>query len=232
MKNQIPKLIHFCWISGEPKPLQVLYCMNSWQKHLKGFEFVIWDKECFNINSVPYVKEACNAQKWAYACDYIRLYALYHHGGIYLDSDVFIYKSFEPFLCHSAFSSVEFHSKMFFKSIIEGKSGNDTDGLGIEAAVLGAKPGHSWIKACMDYYEGKHFENTLEFMNSMILPGIMAEISAKEFGFQFDPVFQLLNDDIYLYPPDVFSRPGPESIIKYSSHLCMHSWYPNVSQSK
>ena len=229
MKEQIPRLIHFCWLSDDPKPQQILYCLQSWQKHLKDFEIALWDMESFDIDSVPYVKEACAAKKWAYACDYIRLYALYHHGGIYLDSDVLVYKSFEPFLHHSAFSSVEFHTKMFFDSIKEGKQGADTDGLGIEAAVLGAVPGHPWVKACLDFYESKHFENTLEFMNSMILPGVIARISAEDFGFRFEPVFQILKDDVYLYPPDVFSRPGPDSPVKYSSHLCAHSWYPKQS---
>lgn len=230
MKEQIPRLIHYCWLSGEPMPQQVLYCMQSWQKHFAGFEIALWDMESFDIDSVPYVKEACEAKKWAYACDYIRLYTLYHHGGIYLDCDVLVYKSFEPFLVHPAFSSVEFHSKMFFASIIEGRTGNDTDGLGIEAAILAARPGHPWIKACLDYYEGRHFENSLEFMNSMILPGIIARISAEQFGFRFEPTFQILKDGVYLYPPDVFSHHCPDSIIKYASHLCMHSWYPNVNR--
>ena len=145
---------------------------------------------------------------------------------------MFVHKSFEPFLHHSAFSSVEFHSKMFFDSIKEGKTGNDTEGLGIEVAVLGAKPNHTWIKACLDFYEGKHFVNTLDYMNLMILTGIISGISADSFGFKFDPVFQILKDDVYLYPPDVFSRPGPDSIIKYSSHLCMHSWYPKEENNK
>ena len=230
--QQIPKIIHFCWLSGEPKPPNVLHCMESWQHNLPDFEFAIWDMESFDINSISYVKQACNAKKWAYACDYIRLYALYNYGGIYLDCDVFVHKSFDPFLHHSAFSSVEYHSKMFFDSIIAGKTGNDTDGLGIEAAVIGAKPNHPWIKACLDFYEGKHFENTLEYMNSMVLPGIIAGISAENFGFMFDPVFQILKDDVYLYPPDVFSRPGHNSIIKYASHLCLHSWYPKEEIEK
>lgn len=232
MKKQIPRLIHFCWLSEEPKSQLVLSCMKSWQKHLVDFEFAIWDKESFDINSVSYVKEACEAKKWAYACDYIRLYALYHHGGIYLDTDVFVYKSFEPFLGHSAFSAVEFHTNMFFDTIIEGKKGKDTDGLGIEAAILGAIPKHPWIKACLDYYKDKHFENSLDFMNSMKLPGIMAAISAEKFGFRYDPTFQILENKVYLYPHDVFSRPGPDSLIKYSSHLCAHSWYPKATLSE
>ncbi len=79
MTEQIPRLIHFCWLSEEPKSQLILSCMQSWQKHLSDFEFAIWDTESFDIESVSYVKEACDTKKWAYACYYIRLYALYHH---------------------------------------------------------------------------------------------------------------------------------------------------------
>ena len=51
-------------------------------------------KDNFDVDSVAFVKEACNLKKWAFACDYIRAYALYHEGGIYLDSDVRVIRPF------------------------------------------------------------------------------------------------------------------------------------------
>ena len=56
------------------------------------------DAHNFDINAVPYVKEAFEARKWAFAADYIRMYALYTQGGIYLDSDVVLLKKFDDFL--------------------------------------------------------------------------------------------------------------------------------------
>ena len=38
------------------------------------------------------------AKKYAFACDYIRLYAVYHYGGIYMDMDVEVVKSFNDIL--------------------------------------------------------------------------------------------------------------------------------------
>ena len=61
--QEIPKIIHFCWLSNELKPQKVLYCMESWQRNLPGFEFAVWDMESFDVNSVPFVKEACEAKK-------------------------------------------------------------------------------------------------------------------------------------------------------------------------
>ena len=84
----IPKIIHYCWLSGDPYPELVQFCMQSWKEKLPDYDFVLWDKSHFDIHSVPWVEQACSAKKWAFAADYIRLYALYNYGGIYLDSDV------------------------------------------------------------------------------------------------------------------------------------------------
>ena len=104
----IPKIIHFCWLSGEKYPELVQKCISSWKKTMPDFQIICWTTENFDINSNTFVREAVACKKWAFASDYIRLYALYHYGGIYIDSDVFVFKSFEPFLANRAFSSVEY----------------------------------------------------------------------------------------------------------------------------
>jgi hypothetical protein len=186
---------------------------------MPDYEIICWDKKKFNIEEVAFVKKACEYKKWAFAADYIRLYALYHHGGIYLDSDVRVFRSFDPFLGHAAFSSVEFHPEMFYCSLKKGSYA----GLGIEAAVLGSEKHHPWIKCLMDYYKDKEFINKPNYYLKFIMSGVIAKIS-EEFGFVYYPVYQVLKHDVHLYPPDVFSRNGLESIVKYSSHLCASSW--------
>ena len=220
----IPKLIHFCWLSGEERPLKVEQCIASWKRHLVDYEIAIWDRESFDVESVPYVREACAARRWAFAADYIRLWALYHYGGIYLDSDVFVHRSLDPFLEHRCFSSKEFHTRMFYDSLKRETDLNDTEGLGIEAAVIGAEAGHPFIKACLDHYEGLHFCDDRDYIGTVMLPRIMTHIAFDRFGYRYDPVYQVLEEGIVLYPPDVLSRPGPDSLIKYASHLCFQSW--------
>ena len=176
------------------------------------------------MGSVPYVKEACAARRWAFAADYIRLWALYHYGGIYLDSDVYVHQSLDPFLGHRVFSSVEFHTRMFYDDLKKKGTLDDMAGMGIEAAVIGAEAGHPFIKACMNRYEDLHFVDTPDFMASMMLPRIMTQVAVERFGYRYDPVYQELAEGVVLYPPDIFSRPGPDSLIKYTSHLCLHSW--------
>ena len=77
------------------------------------YELVLWDANKFDITSVPFVEEACRVKKWAFASDYIRMYAIYNEGGIYMDSDVYVLKKFDRFLHHGFFSTVEFSYKHF-----------------------------------------------------------------------------------------------------------------------
>ena len=220
----IPKLIHFCWLSGEERPFKVEQCLASWQRHLEDYEVAVWDQESFDSGSVPYVAEACAARRWAFAADYIRLWALYHYGGIYLDSDVYVHKPLDPFLEHRVFSAIEFHTQMFYDDLKQKDILDDMAGMGIEAAVIGAEVEHPFIKACLDHYDGLHFTDTPEFMAAVMLPRIMTQVAVERFGYRYDPVYQELAEGIVLYPPDVFSRPGPDSLIKYASHLCFQSW--------
>ena len=152
----IPKIIHLCWLSGDPYPRKIQDCLDSWKKHLPSYEIILWDTKRFNIHEVPWVEQAFNTKKYAFAADYIRLYALYHHGGIYLDSDVEILKSLDNFLELPYFVGAE------------------TSGT-IEAAILGAEKGCDWIKCCLDYYEGRNFIREDGSYDIRMLPEILNE---------------------------------------------------------
>ena len=72
--------------------------METWRQVTPDYEFVLWDKNKFDINSPAFIKEACKIKHWAHAADYIRLHALYTGGGIYLDTDVIVRRKFDDFL--------------------------------------------------------------------------------------------------------------------------------------
>lgn len=106
----IPKKIHFCWMSGDPYPAKIKRCMKTWRRVMPDYEIKLWNAQNFDVEGAPdYVREAIRQRKWAFAADYIRMYALYHEGGIYLDSDVLVLKPFDDLLNHSFMSSLEYH---------------------------------------------------------------------------------------------------------------------------
>jgi hypothetical protein len=162
----IPRKIHYCWLSGEPLPGNLEKCLSSWRSVLDDYEIVRWDAQRFDINSIPFVKEACSVKKWAFAADYIRLHALYEEGGIYLDADVYVRSRFYSFLSHDFFSAVEYHpsivksQKTHTLLNVDGSRKNTTiavPGIGVQAALMGSIKGHPFLKKAMDYYRDRSF---------------------------------------------------------------------------
>ena len=162
----IPKKIHYCWLSGEKIPSRIKMCLKSWKEIMPEFELILWDRNRFDIKSVIFVEEACKMKKWAFASDYIRAYALYTEGGIYLDSDVFVKKKFDQFLDYDFFTSVRFNSSVIRDRNTLGLLNDDGSsripftrkpGFGIQAAVLGSIKGYPYLAECLEYYSDKHF---------------------------------------------------------------------------
>ncbi len=233
----LPKIIHCVWLSGEEKPLIYKKCFASWRQYMKEYEIKEWSLNNLpsEVINHPFVKDAIKAKKWAFATDYIRVWALYNYGGIYLDLDVEVYKSFNPFLVHRAFSCIEFNPRNFYRNINKINKGN-IRGLNIEAAVLGAEPGHPWIKDIMEFYNNAIFSVSKDIIDSLIMPLIVTNASIP-YGFRYIPIYQVLENDVHIYPPDTFSSCYDLSItrcdeseigrnvIRYARHACAHSWF-------
>ena len=129
---------------------------------MPDWQIKLWNTSNFNVNSVPFVRDAVKARKWAFACDYIRVYALYNEGGVYLDSDVLVRKNLDFTLGNRAFSAIESYPDLVRKikeeNLVDDK-GNKRDpdlkihGIQIQAAIMGGEKHHPFFKDCMDYYE-------------------------------------------------------------------------------
>ena len=126
----IPKKIHYCWFGqGDLSPMN-LACIDSWTKHLPEYELVKWDESNCPQNS--FISHHLKEQNWAFVSDYVRLHALFEHGGLYFDTDIEVIKSFDDLLDDSAFVAFE------------------SDGR-VNNAVSGSTKGHAFFKDCMNY---------------------------------------------------------------------------------
>jgi hypothetical protein len=216
----IPKIIHYCWLSGDDFPPLIQKCIESWKEKLPDYEFMLWDTNRFKLESNIWVQQAFETKKYAFAADYIRLYAVYNYGGIYLDTDVEVVKSFNDLLDRPYIAGAEVH------------------GI-IEAGIFGAEKNMSWVKQCLDYYDGKSFINEDGTFNTLTLPRIMmAQISKTRTFIEIPPEkvessLQIKNEDIlYMFPKDFFCAKnlGTGIIEKtdktYSIHHFAMSWIP------
>lgn len=84
----IPKIIHYCWFGRKPLPGLAKKCIASWKKYLPDYEIKEWNEDNFDVDIIPYTKEAYLAGKYAFVSDYARFWILYQYGGLYFDTDV------------------------------------------------------------------------------------------------------------------------------------------------
>ena len=160
----IPRRIHFCWLSGDPLPALIETCVDSWKRLLPDYEVVQWNAQSLVSEPFPcWVHEAVDARKFAFAADYIRLYALHGHGGVYLDADVQILRSFDSLLARTSFIGRE--------------TGGD-----LEPAVIGSVPGSPWLRDAMDYYRDRHFRKADGTFDMRPLPLVLAEVLHRKYG--------------------------------------------------
>lgn len=168
----IPKVIHYCWFGRGQKPELAVKCIESWKKFLPEYELKEWNEDNFDITQNQYVREAYENRKFAFVTDYVRLYALYHDGGVYMDTDVEVLGSYNSFLHHHAFSGFE------------------TDG-NVPTGMMAAEKGSVWAKELLDQYEDRMFvqpngrfdmtTNTTVITNYMVGKGLLQNNTFQDF---------------------------------------------------
>ncbi len=213
-ETKIPKVLHYCWFGGNPKPDLVLKCIESWKKVMPDYEIKEWNESNFDINSHPYTKYISDAKKWGFIVDYLRLYILYNHGGVYLDSDMFMLKSLDNLLNDSCFTAYE-------------------DDENLSCGAVGAEKDNPFIKFCLDYYEKYNDENYRILKTG---PAVMTEnyhnyrnqsgdnafikIHPKKYFYAFDQ-YEIKNFRVS-YKDNILKTNAPEEA--YGVHMWNYSW--------
>ena len=181
----IEKTIHYCWFGNGQLDEKSKQCISSWKKYCPDYEIIEWNENNFDISSNIFVKEAYQKKKWAFVTDYVRLYTLYHYGGIYMDTDVELLKNIDCFLKHKAFSGFE-------------------NNMLIPTGIIGAEKGNEWIEYLMSYYNDKHFINEDNSLNIQPNTGIITNMTLKKYNLIANDEFQILSNSVALYPHDFF----------------------------
>ncbi len=219
----IPKVIHYCWFSGEEMPQIIKNCIDSWHRYMPDYEYRLWDMESIRGIDIPFVREALECRKWAFAADYVRVWAVEKYGGIYIDSDVEMLGSLDRFLS----------DRMFI-----GRESKPIVTLGrpwmiFSSHIFGAESHHPFLRDCLNYYECRRFKLSdndrlpegLRY-DMRIAPEIQAVLASSLYG--YDPSarndrVQHCADGLNVYESDLFSS-GLVDGRSVCRHLFCGSW--------
>lgn len=181
--NKIPKIIHYCWFGLNPIPELEQKCIDSWSKFFPDYEIKFWNENNFDVNKVPFVRQAYENKKFAFVSDYVRMYALYEFGGIYFDTDLEIIKNIDYMLVDEAFLGFENRTM-------------------IAAGAIGAVPKHQLFGKMLDYYNNNSFQDENGNIDTTTIVKLLSNF-LNEMGFEQDNREQLI-DGVHIYERDIF----------------------------
>lgn len=219
----IPKTIHYCWFSGDPFPVEIKLCMDTWQKIIPDFTFRIWNMEDALSLKCNFVNEALECKKWAFAADVVRLYALYTEGGVYMDSDIYLKKRFDEFMVGQFATFYECGVDEYLKKAEEHLPGTRVP-FGLQAAFMMGEKRNAFCKAVLDYYYARHFLHEDGSMDMKIAPHIYAEI-AESFGLRYINKKQELSDGTVIFDAKFFGKTKRDFCEEtFGVHRITQSW--------
>lgn len=211
----IPKIIHFFWFGNNPKGEKEANCINSWKKYCPDYEIIEWNETNVDLDIIPFVREAYDAKKYAFASDVLRLWAIYTYGGIYFDTDVELIKSYDELLDCKGF--IGFENSDFINS----------------GQCIAAEKGNPIIKEMFDFYKTQKFVNDDGSYNMIGCPIVNTNILVNN-GLIKNGQYQELENFI-VYPSDYFN-PYDDATGRlnktentYSIHWYAKSWLDEKS---
>lgn len=211
----IPKIIHYCWFGKGIMPQSQQDCIKSWQKVMPDYKIMRWDETTFDVEKYSAAKYAYKVKKFALVSDVCRYNVLFEYGGIYLDTDVEVYKRFDKYLDVNFFSAIEMYNEFYTQhsdSLLNDKGkplviGTEIPHLEMLTSTMGCIPGNKMIGELRDFYNkiDADEEYALNYRKYVNNDRLVAKYAAK-YGFRYVDEKQYLEDDMIIYPTGIFGH--------------------------
>ncbi len=206
----IPKVIHYCWFGNSPLPRLARKCIKSWKKYFPDYEIIEWNESNFDVNIIPYTREAYVVGKYAFVSDYARFWILYRYGGLYFDTDVEVIRPMDDIISRGTFMGCE---RAY-------KEGATPDTLGVNPGLgLGTSPGLGLYKEILDFYQHLHFRNEDGTLNLTTVVQYVTGLLCQKGLRNINEIQEIAG--VYIYPKEYFS---PFSHSTYHPHITPNSY--------
>ena len=188
-KPKYNKVIHYCWFGGKPLPRLTKKCIESWKKFLPDYEIIEWNENNFDVNQIPFTKQAYKAKKWAFVADYARAKVLYDYGGIYFDTDMQILKPIDEFL----------KKPMFLGRESEGA----TKDMICAGVIYTRDKKNKYLKDLLDFYRKQKKFNT-KSMFIYAIPRLLVD-NIEKYPMEIrENNIEVFDKQIWIYPKEYF----------------------------
>lgn len=235
----IPKIIHYCWFGKGLMPKSQIDCIKSWQKIMPDYKIMRWDENTFDYEKYSASKHAYKVKKYALVSDVCRYNVLYEYGGIYLDTDVKVFKKFDKFLDADFFSAIELYNEFLTENSAELLDesgapkivGTEIPHLEMLTSTMGCVPGCEMICRLRDFYNAinadeEYAANYRKYVNNDRLVARYA----VQYGFKYKDEQQFLDNNMVIYPTGIFGHaycPNPNFEVSY--HYNAATWSDSKS---
>lgn len=224
----IPKIIHYCWFGKGLMPQSQKSCIRGWKRLMPDYRIMRWDESTFDLSRHPLAQCACNAKRYALASDVCRYNALAEYGGIYLDTDVEIFRRLDDYLDCNFFSAIELYPEFGAEQIAErylnadGTAKDPTQDvphLEVLTSTIGCCPGHEMIVQLRDYYESipATDDYALNYRQHVNNDRLVARYAAAR-GFRYIDKTQHFGDDMIIHGTGTFGHAfcvNPDFTVSY-----------------
>lgn len=193
--------------------------MESWQKYANGWEIKEWNASTFDVNQTLWTKQSYEIGGWAlgFLVDYIKPWATYTYGGVYVDADYLLTRPLDELLdCHAFV-------------------GKENTGKKVGTAIYASEKCHWLSKYIMEWYGKREFFKDagarFNWNSIYIYARLFKELGLNVENYQQDN--EMLSEDseiaegIMDYAHQKLYNNGlyvPESEDGYGVHLNVGSW--------
>ena len=207
----IPKLIHYCWFGPQPLPAATRQYIASWSQFLPDYQIQLWNEHNFDYQANAYTRSAYAAGKYAFVADVCRIQALYQHGGIYLDTDVQMIASFDPFLHHHCFTGFEQGMNPYTRELT----------CNPQAGVMGCEAGSILMQDIWQQYQNLEFNP----QQLITINQLFKQIYQKH-GIILNDQRQEIPGYVCVYPSDYFMAKNAytHELNRTANTVCIHHY--------